>query len=298
MNLLFTVVDVFTNQPFAGNPLAIVYHEAEESLTLATGQMQALAREMNLSETVFVTNWDWGSRRFTLRIFTPSTELPFAGHPSIGAAAWLAGRDTMRESTSQSIDLVERAGLVRCTAQWTDDAGHATLIPPQLPEQSGTEAGGKVAAELGVPVSALVGDVEVWSAGMAVHCVELDQPGRLAELQAPALGGPLGSWELCCFASGPGEDEITARVFPLAAGIQEDPATGAAAVALAGRIAPKMLRDRGQAHVAIQQGAAMGRASTLRLHLLGAAGRLEAVQLSGEVVAVSEGRWLRVPSGD
>ena len=72
----------------------------------------------------------------------------------------------------------------------------------------------------------------------------------------------------------------------------------AAAVALAGRIAPKMLRDRGQAHVAIHQGAAMGRASTLRLHLLGAAGRLEAVQLSGEVVAVSEGRWLRVPSGD
>ena len=300
MNLSFVVVDVFTAQAFAGNPLAIVYDDAEASLSLTTEQMQALAREMNLSETVFVTDWDRDQGRFAVRIFTPFKELPFAGHPTIGTAAWLAGRCTGADGRPpEAIVLDEVAGPVRCQARWSGRTGVATLAPPQVPfrVEAAELTPDDIVAELGVDEAEIVGEIEVWSAGMAVHCVELDAPERLDALRVPALNGPLGHVELSCFAFGPGDDVITARVFPLAAGIAEDPATGAAAVALAGRIAPRVLRDRSEAEVTIHQGAHMGRPSRLRLHLRGAAGRLDSVELSGEVVAISQGRWLQLPQG-
>src|SRR5690349_19234793 len=78
----YEIVDVFTDRPFAGNPLAVVYG-AEE---LATDQLHALAREFNLSETVFVLPPTTAEATYRARIFTPENELPFAGHPSVGAA--------------------------------------------------------------------------------------------------------------------------------------------------------------------------------------------------------------------
>ena len=297
MNLAYAVVDVFANTTYAGNPLAIVYAPDEGVLQLGADQMQAIAAEMNLSETVFVTRWDWAVGQFALRIFTPSKELPFAGHPSIGTAAWLARRapDT---SGLQPITLMEAIGPIACEARWQGDVGHATLTPARLPQRLGEAAPARevVAAALGLPVDALSGAIEIWSSGLAVHCVALDAPERIAAIRPPAINGALQGLDLACFAYGPGDDTVSARVFPLAAGIVEDPATGAAAVALAGRMAKDLLSQRSEARVCIHQGVDMGRPSELRLHLRGGRGALQAVQLSGDVVDVAEGRLLRLPS--
>ena len=294
MNLAFTIVDVFTATAYAGNPLAIVHEAAEQPLQLTTDQMQTIARQMNLSETIFITAWDWAASRFAVRIFTPSKELPFAGHPSIGAAAWLAGR---RQGTDRQIELMEAVGRIVCEAGWQNGRGHAALTPVALPQPQPVTgpASAEVAADLQVPHQAVVGDVEVWSAGLALHFLELQTPGLVAGIRPPAISGRLQAIDLACFAFGPGPDEVTTRVFPLAAGITEDPATGAAAVALAGRIAAKVLAGRDEAVIRVRQGAEMGRPSELRLHLHGDNGVLKAVRLSGDVISVAQGQLLHLP---
>src|SRR5689334_19356899 len=113
----YEIVDVFTDRPFVGNPLAVVYGADE----LAADQMHALAREFNLSETVFVLPPTTGSATYRARIFTPESELPFAGHPSIGAAV-----TSMRRGIIPPGDVVQEcgAGLLPITVR---ESGWATL---------------------------------------------------------------------------------------------------------------------------------------------------------------------------
>ncbi len=131
----FYQLDVFADAPYQGNPLA-VFPDAGE---LSTSQMQAIAREMNLSETSFITSWD--DAGYDCRIFTPGAELPFAGHPTIGSA-WLMrhlGRapegDFVQRSEAGATDLTlgadriwfERSGTVGATLQDTDSSINETL---------------------------------------------------------------------------------------------------------------------------------------------------------------------------
>src|SRR5881227_4105953 len=108
MRRRFVTLDVFTEKRFAGNPLAVVL----EPDGLDTAMMQAIAREFNLSETVFVQPPEDSSHRAKLRIFTPGRELPFAGHPTVGTAVLLALRDRGGAPGAVAFGLEETVGVV------------------------------------------------------------------------------------------------------------------------------------------------------------------------------------------
>ena len=125
----FVTLDVFTRQPLAGNPLAVVL-DAEG---LDDARMQAIAREFNLSETVFVLPPDSDRQRARLRIFTPARELPFAGHPTVGAAVLLALEGGV--TGAAAFGLEETVGTVPCVVDVEGEgAGYARFRVPRLPE--------------------------------------------------------------------------------------------------------------------------------------------------------------------
>src|SRR5262245_58098400 len=130
MRRRYFTLDVFTTRRFAGNPLAVVL----EAGGLDTAAMQAVAREFNLPETVFVLPPDDARHRALLRIFTPARELPFAGHPTVGTAVLLAHLDG--GASARDMVLAEEIGPVRCTCQpGGEGGGSASFDIPKLPER-------------------------------------------------------------------------------------------------------------------------------------------------------------------
>ena len=167
MTCHFVTLDVFTDQRFAGNPLAVVLDA--DALTTAT--MQAIAGEFNCPETVFVLTPMNVAHRARLRIFTPARELPFAGHPTVGTAVLLGRIDG--GVPLRTIVVEEEIGPIRCVVERIDDSrGRASFALPQLPAEAGTApAEDAIAAALGLRGSDLgCGAMRpsVWSAGFLV----------------------------------------------------------------------------------------------------------------------------------
>ena len=135
MERRYVILDVFCNQPFAGNPLAVVLNGGG----LDDELMQKIAGEFNLSETVFVSSVDEKNSRAQIRIFTPLHELPFAGHPTVGTATLLAGEYFKSGSADGSIDLIldEQVGPVKCKVTLGENSSSAQFALPQLPEHVG-----------------------------------------------------------------------------------------------------------------------------------------------------------------
>ena len=158
----FVTLDVFTMRSLAGNPLAVVL----DAQNLDTAAMQAIAREFNLSETVFVMPPQAGGRA-KIRIFTPGRELPFAGHPTVGTAVLLALRDP---KGAASFVLEEEVGPVTCAVEPTSPtSGRARFDLPRMPEKFGEmKDAGAVAAAVGLK-SDDIGDLPpgLWSGGVA-----------------------------------------------------------------------------------------------------------------------------------
>src|SRR5437868_4259514 len=148
MRRRFVTLDVFTDRRFAGNPLAVVL----EPDGLDTAAMQSIAREFNLSETVFVQPPENKSHRAKLRIFTPANELPFAGHPTVGTAVLLALRDG--GDNERDFILEENIGFVPCRVNpKAKESGRATFDLPRLPEEIGAPAdNATIAAALSIAV--------------------------------------------------------------------------------------------------------------------------------------------------
>src|SRR3954469_9110684 len=134
MRRRFVTLDVFTDKRFAGNPLAVVL----EPDGLDTAMMQAIAREFNLSETVFVQPPENSAHRAKLRIFTPGRELPFAGHPTVGTAVLLGTLDG--GAREQGFVLEENIGLGASHVGPPAGRGHATFDIPRLPAEEGKAA--------------------------------------------------------------------------------------------------------------------------------------------------------------
>jgi trans-2,3-dihydro-3-hydroxyanthranilate isomerase len=279
--LSYEVVDVFTDRAFAGNPLAVVL-DADD---LSTAQLQALAREFNLSETAFPMKADDGAD-YRLRIFTPATELPFAGHPSVGAA-----------------DVMARLGRV-ARGRVVQSCG-AGLLPLEIGEDAVTLTGGEpswsdevdpapVLASVGLTGDDLAGPVRRAGCGIDFTYlpVRAEALGRLdVDLRAvAALGGAGVSvfvWD---------GTMARARVFAAGAGVPEDPATGSAAVALgAYLVVSGLVAADGETAYDITQGVEMGRPSLLHCAVVGAGGRPIETRVSGSTVPVARGE-IRVPA--
>jgi trans-2,3-dihydro-3-hydroxyanthranilate isomerase len=277
----YEIVDVFTDRPFTGNPLAVVYGGE----ALAAAQMQALAREFNLSETVFVLPASPGAQAtYRARIFTPNSELPFAGHPSVGAAVTSA-----------------RRGLF-ATGRVVQECG-AGLLPVDVKEATATLTGGT--PTLGAPL-----DAAALLAAVRLDAADLEgtAPPRLAgcglefpylrvrqEAVARARLDLAVAEEVCphgldLFAWDPATATAHARVFAPGLSVPEDPATGSAALGLGvWLVGAGLLAADGESSYVVRQGIEMHRPSTLECTVSAAGGAAESATVTGHVVPVASG---------
>lgn len=287
-SLHYDVVDVFTGRPYAGNPLAVV-HGGEH---LSTRQMQAIAAEFGLSETAFSlppTLAD--SADYRVRIFTPLTELPFAGHPSIGTA-WVLARDGAFANGTR----VQECGAGLLTVQVDTDGAQISGGEPWV--------GDIVDAE---PLAAAVGlqanDIDVaatagWASAGQPYLFLVVRKGAVARATADLatiakLVGPTG---LVVCSVGPDATQVDARMFAPGSGTPEDPATGSAAVALGELLADRKLIPRDGEHAfTVTQGVEIHRPSTLHTTVTCSEGVPIATSVRGNVSPIATGRLLAVP---
>ena len=300
MALDFHTLDVFTDTRFGGNPLAVV-HGADG---LSDVQMQAIAREFNLSETVFVCRSEKPAHTAKVRIFTPAMELPFAGHPTVGTATLLAELRTPETNGERDalIILELKIGTVRVgVRQRPGQAAFAEFDVPKVPERGiGLPAADRLAAALGLIPSEIGFENHkpvVYSAGVPFAFVPVSTRDAIkrAHVQSPHWGqvfsGPVpGGAFVYCRETVHMSSAFHARMFWPAGGVIEDPATGSAAAAFAGVVHQFDTLPDGLHKRIIEQGFEMGRPSLINLSIIIEHGKLIGARIGGFAVRVSEGR--------
>ena len=296
----FITLDVFTAERFTGNPLAVVL-DAEG---LDDARMQIIAKEFNLSETVFVFPPEDPHQRADIRIFTPARELPFAGHPTVGTAVLLALLDQNGQPGAVAFGLKERVGIVPCAVEVKDGfGGEARFRLPRLPFSWGegkdtttcawalgldpTEIGFErhvpsrhsagVASDL-VPVASLDALARAWPKGEAFDkaFLDSDHPAAYVYTRVPQPEGL----------------RFRARMFGPGMGLMEDPATGSAAAAFAGALMQCEPLGDGEHNIVIEQGVEMGRPSEISLQLVIQSGALVSAEIGGSAIMVSRGELI------
>jgi len=271
----YVIADVFTDTPLEGNPLAVF----TDARTIPPQRMQRIAREMNLSETVFVLPAETGGDA-RIRIFTPANELPFAGHPTLGTALVLG------ETTRKDLVRLETgAGMVPVEIEREDGRIVSGRMQQPIPTWEPYERAGELLAAVGVGSSHL--PVEAYRNGPRHVYVALGSEDAVAVV-APDLGAlaRLPDIGVNCFA-GSGTSWKT-RMFAPAYGVAEDPATGSAAGPLAVHLARHGQIAWGQ-QIEIRQGAEIGRPSTLYARVEGQGDRIDRVEVAGSAVVVAHG---------
>lgn len=308
--LRFHTADVFTNRTFGGNPLA-VFPDARD---LPPEDMQSIARELNLSETVFVLPPEHPAHTRRLRIFTPAAELPFAGHPTLGTAHVLAalGKLTFGGIPGAIPDgfirlvFEEGVGAIPVTVRF--EAGSpvfAQLSTAVLPEIRPLEISPPNCASVVSLSSEDVVDAEAASCGFPFTLIELASREALgrARLDSTLWATLLtDSWGPDVFlfyrepdgsspesGSSPEPGCVHARMFAPSLNISEDPATGGGAAALAGYLGKRSSIPTGTFSWTILQGEDMGRPSRLELEFDKEDGEVSAVRVGGASVLVCEG---------
>ena len=294
MRYRYYICDVFTDTRFGGNQLAVL----PEAQGLSDQQMQQIAREFNFAESTFVFPAEAGHTR-KVRIFTPTTEIPFAGHPNVGTAFVLATAGEFGVlGPSTSVTFEEKAGLVAITIQRREgDHLWCELAAPQRISLGKTVS----VQSLAKAVSLTPDDVitrthlpQVASVGLPFLVAELKDRDALARarvnmegLEALAAEGVTPDVHLYVRS---GDDfDLRARMFAPLDGIPEDPATGSANCALAGLLSHHQEAADGSFHWRIAQGVEMGRPSVLEARTEKRSGTVENVWIGGASVLVSEG---------
>ncbi|MGI8507193.1 MAG: PhzF family phenazine biosynthesis protein [Solirubrobacteraceae bacterium] len=285
----YLVLDVFTDVPLEGNPVA-VFTDGEG---LSDELMQRTARELNLSETVFLLAPDDGAHDGAhggadegadarARIFTPATELPFAGHPVLGTAFVLGerlGTPTVRLQTGAGVITIELrrererivfGEMAQPIPTWTEFARGEALLHALGVERSGLP-------------------IEVYDNGVRHAYVELEDDAGVTAVQPDmAALAALGELGVSCFAGSGGGWKT--RVFAAGLGVPEDPATGSAAGPLAVHLA-RHGRIRFGERIEIRQGVEIGRPSLLHGVADGSPERIQRVAVGGGAVLVAEGGY-------
>ena len=291
----YEVVDVFTETPFSGNPLAVVLGAD----ALDTAALQAIANEFALSETAFPMAPDKAGADYRLRIFSPVLELPFAGHPSVGAAWVLARRGLLAPGPA-----VQSCGAGLLTLQVSPDGGPVTLTGGAPSYGLPREAAGLLTA-IGLTTKDLAGVARDASCGLgftylpvipdALARLEVD----LAAIKRLGLGPGSGLWS---GAGSFGGLSVVAwdgagarcRAFAIDAGVAEDPATGSAALGLGVYlVASGLISGEGETAYDVVSGVEMGRPSLLSCVVTAADGAATSCRVSGSVVPVATGRIRR-----
>ncbi|WP_138464729.1 PhzF family phenazine biosynthesis protein [Poseidonocella sp. HB161398] len=294
----FRTYDVFTDRRFGGNPLAVVF----PSGPLGTPCMQAVAREFNYSETVFVLPAEQGGTA-RLRIFTPQREIPFAGHPTIGTAICLAER-ALEAGAPLPGDLVleEGAGPIPCRVEERDGRLFATLVN-ELPLELGREVDAALLARcLGLEEAEVATGNHLplfASKGLRFVLAEIDGTAALEAISldlsafsAAALRYPEceGDFAVVAYCNR-GQGRVEMRMFSPLDSIPEDPATGSAAAALAAHVC---LRTGAPQDLEILQGLSMGRPSRILATAESPGPGQSLVTVGGTAVRVMQGHLAEI----
>lgn len=296
----YRIYDVFTEQPLKGNPLAVVY----DSEGLDDRAMQRIACEFNLSETVFVLPAESPNHTASLRIFTTTKELPFAGHPTVGAAIAIAERNASGSVTDMVSVLEEKVGPVRCAIRLSSSG--ASFAEFDLPRKSVQMGEGPAREGLADALSIKSTEIgfenhvpSVWSAGVPFLLVPVHDLGvaervefdaGLWEKVAPFGEGHLASCYVYCRGGVHHNARFHARMFTSDLGLVEDPATGSAVAALSGAIHRFDTLPDGHHNCLIEQGVEMGRPSYIHLHIDAEGGKLSGARIGGHAVRIAEGQ--------
>ncbi|MEV0606805.1 PhzF family phenazine biosynthesis protein [Polymorphospora rubra] len=277
--LAYEIVDVFTDRPFAGNPLAVVFG-AEG---LAGEQMQALAQEFNLSETVFVLPATQAGATYRARIFTPGQELPFAGHPSVGAAVtsvrrglFAAGRVTQEcEAGLLPIDVSQNRATL---------TGAAPTLGPELDPEP-------LLSIVGLTPGDYAGHVpRVAGCGLEFPYLSVRAESVGRALIDVAGAERLGVEHISVLAWSAEERTAHTRVFTPGTGVVEDPATGSAALGMGvWLVASGLLPPDGESAYAVRQGAELRRPSSLDCTVAAVGGAVVSATVTGHVVPIARG---------
>ncbi|MDJ0509874.1 MAG: PhzF family phenazine biosynthesis protein [Crocosphaera sp.] len=298
MTYLFYTVDVFTDAIFGGNQLAVFPH-AEG---LSSEIMQKIAAEFNFSETVFMVSATVPNATIKLRIFTPNQELPFAGHPTLGAAYILGITDDfINKNSNCNLIFEEEVGLVPVTIKFKNQQPiYTELTSPQLPEFSDeTPSIEELASILSLNIKDFKQDKynsQAVSCGLPFLFVPLHNREALKRIK---LNGDRwqqileNSWAsslyVFCFDPENKGSNIRSRMFAPGLGVTEDPATGSAASAFGGYLGIRETVNDGIFHWRIEQGFEMGRPSFLEVETEKKEGKINRICVGGYSVLVSKG---------
>lgn len=288
MEYTFVIADVFTDTPFGGNQLAVF----PDARGLSEQQMQDLAREFGFSETTFAFPPENPDHTRRLRIFTPSNELPFAGHPTVGTASVLAAGGFVEMTASETtLILEENVGPIAVQINGTYSrliSNTAFRRPAERPTPRA------VAAALSLPGDA-VRDCWYGSVGVAfclVHLASSEAVDRAVIDRAEWSARMADGWSphLFVFAGDLGNGStLHARMFAPALGIEEDPATGSAAAALVASLVQHPTHDDTDFHLRIAQGIRMGRPSRFDVSAHRRSGQFSHVTIGGHTTVIGQG---------
>jgi trans-2,3-dihydro-3-hydroxyanthranilate isomerase len=275
----YRTVDVFTDRPFGGNPLAVFNDGAD----LDAATMQSIAKELHLSETTFVLKPTAKGADHRVRIFTPDNELPFAGHPTIGTAFVLCGgRDA-------EMTLEEGVGLIRVRSR----DGFLQMDQP-LPTFTGSTLSRKAAADaLGLALEEVRGDIPIQVGSSGVPYLYIPLANLKAVKRARRPSGMEPNVYVFAVSGERSGSQVHGRMFDQGLGIGEDPATGSAQGPLgAYLVAYDQVRGKGTVKIRSEQGFEIGRPSIMDIEVdLGPGDRVTAVRVGGRCVAIGGG-WL------
>lgn len=296
----YEIYDVFTEKPLAGNPLAVVH----DAVGLDDATMQSIAREFNLSETVFVSPAENPAHTAAIRIFTPDYELDFAGHPTVGTAIALAYKNSGGETpqTDLIMTLEEKIGPVRIAVRCQKPAAFAEFDLPLLPERLNIPVEKEmVAAAIGLNTHEIGFEnhvPSVWSGGKPYVLVPVKNMIAAAKVvvdpvfvedHMQQVDGRAVPFYIYTRETRLYESNYHARMFTAGKHVYEDPATGSAVAAFAGAVHEFDRPVEGLTQLWIEQGIQMGRPSRIRLELDVTAKKLTGARIGGSAVKVAEG---------
>lgn len=285
--LKYDHVDVFTDKPLGGNQLAVFHSPG----SVTSAQMQAIAREMNFSETTFVFPAKARGADARVRIFTPAEELPFAGHPTLGTAWVLASRARKKPET---LTLELGVGKIAVDIDWRGKKMQSLTMHQPLPVfGSALQNREQAARALGVTVDDILGGGVV-SNGLDFLIVEATTMAAVANARcniedAVRVIKRHNVHAIYVFARLEGKGpNVHARFFAPTLAVIEDPATGSAAGALGGYLA-RIFKFPMRLHLVIEQGIEIGRPSLITADVNSERGTIEEVTVAGKVAPVGEG---------
>ena len=302
MQYRYYTVDVFTQTRFGGNQLAVL----PEAAGLSTEQMQAITREFNYSESTFVLPPENASNDARVRIFTPSREIPFAGHPNLGTAHVLSavGSSGRHGDGEKTLRFEELAGVVPVHVRFEGGAPiYCELTAPQKLELGAEMSADADVAELAQALSLSPEDIVTKShfprsasVGLPFLCVELRDRDALARSQVRVDSWIPYSERVACNSvhlytrdTGTDKFDLRCRMYARMGSIREDPATGSANCALAGLLASLASESSGTLTYRIAQGIEMGRSSALFASVEKRGGAVAEVRIGGASVSIAEG---------